>query len=99
VRAVLPIASAPGEPRRMDRRAIDDGEVSPYLTDALRAGDELELRGRSAAYLSGRPRTAALFSCCRGGSECADAGPSPAPRSARQHRHGPLSTRPGRWTK
>jgi ferredoxin-NADP reductase len=24
---------------------IDDGEVSPYLTDELRAGDELELRG------------------------------------------------------
>src|ERR1017187_8005183 len=24
---------------------IDDGEVSPYLTEQLRAGDELELRG------------------------------------------------------
>jgi ferredoxin-NADP reductase len=24
---------------------LDDGEVSPYLTDGLRAGDELELRG------------------------------------------------------
>ena len=24
---------------------LDDGEVSPYLVDELRAGDELELRG------------------------------------------------------
>jgi ferredoxin-NADP reductase len=29
---------------------IDDGEVSPYLTDELRAGDKLELRGPIGGY-------------------------------------------------
>jgi ferredoxin-NADP reductase len=40
------IASAPEEERIelvVDR--LDDGEVSPYLTDVLMAGDRLELRG------------------------------------------------------
>lgn len=40
------IASAPEDERLMlavDR--LDDGEVSPYLTDMLMAGDRLELRG------------------------------------------------------
>ena len=40
------IASAPEDPQLMltvDR--LDGGEVSPYLVDELRAGDELELRG------------------------------------------------------
>src|SRR5579862_6215264 len=29
---------------------LDDGEVSPYLTDELRAGDEIELRGPIGGY-------------------------------------------------
>jgi ferredoxin-NADP reductase len=29
---------------------LDDGEVSPYLTDELRAGDEFELRGPIGGY-------------------------------------------------
>ena len=29
---------------------LDDGEVSPYLTDELRAGDKLELRGPIGGY-------------------------------------------------
>src|SRR6476661_3724310 len=29
---------------------LDDGEVSPYLTDELRVGDELELRGPVGDY-------------------------------------------------
>ena len=29
---------------------LDDGEVSPYLADELRAGDELELRGPIGGY-------------------------------------------------
>src|ERR687890_981831 len=40
------IASAPEDERlvlTVDR--LDDGEVSPYLTDVLMAGDKLELRG------------------------------------------------------
>jgi ferredoxin-NADP reductase len=38
------IASAPGEPVAITVERLDDGEVSPYLTDELRAGDDLELR-------------------------------------------------------
>ena len=38
------IASAPGEPVAITVERLDDGEVSPYLTRELRAGDELELR-------------------------------------------------------
>lgn len=40
------ISSAPGEGRvTITVERLDDGEVSPYLTDELRAGDRLELRG------------------------------------------------------
>jgi ferredoxin-NADP reductase len=40
------IASAPEDPRlALTIERIDDGEVSPYLADELRPGDELELRG------------------------------------------------------
>jgi ferredoxin-NADP reductase len=40
------IASAPESTRlELTIERIDDGEVSPYLADELRAGDELELRG------------------------------------------------------
>ena len=40
------IASAPEDGRiELLIERLDDGEVSPYLTDELRAGDGLELRG------------------------------------------------------
>lgn len=40
------IASAPEDPHlALTIERIDDGEVSPYLADELRLGDELELRG------------------------------------------------------
>jgi ferredoxin-NADP reductase len=39
------IASADGEPVAITVERLDDGEVSPYLTGELRAGDQLELRG------------------------------------------------------
>ena len=40
------IASAPEDARvRLTVERLDDGEVSPYLTDELRVGDRLELRG------------------------------------------------------
>jgi ferredoxin-NADP reductase len=40
------IASAPaGERMELTGERLDDGEVSPYLTDELRPGDRLELRG------------------------------------------------------
>lgn len=44
------IASAPGEPVAITVERLDDGEVSPYLTEELRVGDELELRGPVGGY-------------------------------------------------
>ncbi|HEX3873396.1 MAG TPA: ferredoxin reductase [Solirubrobacteraceae bacterium] len=45
------IASAPADGRLvLTIERLDDGEVSPYLTDELRAGDELELRGPIGGY-------------------------------------------------
>jgi ferredoxin-NADP reductase len=44
------LASAPGEPVAITVERLPDGEVSPYLTDELRAGDELELRGPIGGY-------------------------------------------------
>jgi ferredoxin-NADP reductase len=44
------IASAPGEPVAITVERLDDGEVSPYLTEELRPGDELELRGPIGGY-------------------------------------------------
>lgn len=45
------IASAPESPTvDLVVQRLDDGEVSPYLTDSLRAGDQLELRGPIGGY-------------------------------------------------
>jgi ferredoxin-NADP reductase len=44
------IASAPGEPLAITVERLDDGEVSPYLTEELRPGDELEVRGPIGGY-------------------------------------------------
>ena len=44
------LASAPGEPVTVTVERLEDGEVSPYLTEELRAGDQLELRGPIGGY-------------------------------------------------
>jgi len=44
------IASAPGEPLAITVERLDDGEVSPYLTEEVQAGDELEIRGPIGGY-------------------------------------------------
>ncbi|MET9275938.1 ferredoxin reductase [Kribbella sp. NPDC003557] len=45
------IASAPEDTQLMlTVERLDDGEVSPYLVDELRVGDELELRGPIGGY-------------------------------------------------
>jgi len=47
------IASAPQDPHlALTVERIDDGEVSPYLTDELHPGDELELRGPIGGYFT-----------------------------------------------
>jgi ferredoxin-NADP reductase len=44
------VASAPGEPVAITVERLDDGEVSPYLTEELRVSDALELRGPVGGY-------------------------------------------------
>ncbi|HXA28065.1 MAG TPA: ferredoxin reductase [Candidatus Angelobacter sp.] len=46
------ISSAPSDDDRVELTVerLDDGEVSPYLADELRAGDEIELRGPVGGY-------------------------------------------------
>jgi ferredoxin-NADP reductase len=45
------IASSPQDRRlALTVERLDDGEVSPYLTDVLRVGDRLELRGPIGGY-------------------------------------------------
>src|SRR5438874_3388394 len=46
------IASPPEEEQHVTLTVerLDDGEVSPYLTDELRVGDKLELRGPIGGY-------------------------------------------------
>jgi ferredoxin-NADP reductase len=49
------IASAPENPQiELTVERIDDGEVSPYLTEELRGGDELELRGPVGGHFTWR---------------------------------------------
>jgi ferredoxin-NADP reductase len=49
------VASAPGEPVAITVERLADGEVSPYLTDELRPGDELEIRGPVGGYFVWEP--------------------------------------------
>ncbi len=44
------ISSAPGEPVAITVERLEDGEVSPYLTEELQVGDDLELRGPIGGY-------------------------------------------------
>jgi ferredoxin-NADP reductase len=49
------IASGPDDAKlELTVERIDDGEVSPYLTEELRAGDELELRGPVGGHFTWR---------------------------------------------
>ena len=44
------LASAPGEPVAITVERLNDGEVSPYLTEDLRSGDAIEIRGPIGGY-------------------------------------------------
>src|ERR1700727_2869595 len=61
-------ASAPGEPVAITVERLDDGEVSPYLTDELRAGDDLELRGPIGGYFHLEPADGGPLLLLGGGS-------------------------------
>src|SRR5438128_5294334 len=53
------IASAPGDRLAITVERLEDGEVSPYLVDVAREGDEFEVRGPIGGYFvwedDGRP--------------------------------------------
>jgi ferredoxin-NADP reductase len=62
------IASAPGEQLAITVERLDDGEVSPYLTDELQVGDELELRGPIGGYFVWEPGDGSPLTLLAGGS-------------------------------
>ena len=62
------IASAPGEPVAITVERLEDGEVSSYLTEELRVGDELELRGPVGGYFVWGPEDGGPLLLAAGGS-------------------------------
>jgi ferredoxin-NADP reductase len=62
------IASAPGEPLAITVERLDDGEVSPYLTQEVRPGDELEVRGPIGGYFVWEPAFGGPLLLLAGGS-------------------------------
>jgi ferredoxin-NADP reductase len=62
------IASAPGEPVAITVERLDDGEVSPYLTEELRVGDAIELRGPVGGYFVWDPEDGGPLFLVAGGS-------------------------------
>jgi ferredoxin-NADP reductase len=63
------IASAPDGTRvDLTVERIDDGEVSPYLTEELRAGDQIELRGPIGGYFVWEPEDGGPLLLVAGGS-------------------------------
>jgi ferredoxin-NADP reductase len=63
------IASAPEDTRlALTVERIDDGEVSPYLVDELRTGDEIELRGPIGGHFTWRVAQGGPLLLVAGGS-------------------------------
>ena len=62
------IASAPGDRLALTVQRLADGEVSPYLVDELRPGDELELRGPIGGYFVWAPGRGGPLLLVAGGS-------------------------------
>jgi ferredoxin-NADP reductase len=62
------IASAPGEPLAITVERLDDGEVSPYLTEEAQSGDQFEVRGPVGGYFVWEPDTGGPLLLAAGGS-------------------------------
>src|SRR3954462_11420120 len=63
------IASAPSRSTlAITIERLDDGEVSPYLTDALGVGDRVELRGPIGGYFVWEPSMGGPLFLVAGGS-------------------------------
>jgi ferredoxin-NADP reductase len=63
------VASAPDNTRvALTVQRLEDGEVSPYLTDELRPGDKIELRGPIGGYFVWEPSQGGPLVLVAGGS-------------------------------
>jgi ferredoxin-NADP reductase len=63
------IASAPDNTRvGLTVQRLEDGEVSPYLTDELRPGDQIEMRGPIGGYFVWEPSDGGPLMLLAGGS-------------------------------
>ena len=63
------IGSAPGAPHiELTIERLDDGEVSPYLTDVVRDGDLIEVRGPIGGYFVWEPAERQKLGLIGGGS-------------------------------
>jgi ferredoxin-NADP reductase len=64
------IASAPEDQKELTITVerLEDGEVSPYLVDELRVGDQIELRGPIGGYFVWEPRLGGPLLLVAGGS-------------------------------
>jgi ferredoxin-NADP reductase len=62
--------AAPADGTRLELTVerLDDGEVSPYLTDELRRGDQIELRGPVGGYFVWEPAQGGPLLLVAGGS-------------------------------
>ena len=62
------LSSAPGEPPAITVQRLEDGEVSPYLTEEVRPGDAFEVRGPIGGYFVWRPEDGGPLFLAAGGS-------------------------------
>jgi ferredoxin-NADP reductase len=62
------IASADGEPVAITVERLDNGEVSPYLTQELRPGDQMEVRGPIGNWFTWGPHDGGPLLLIAGGS-------------------------------
>ena len=62
------IATAPGEPVGITVERLDDGEVSPHLTEDVRPGDQFEIRGPIGGYFVWDPVDGGPLLLLAGGS-------------------------------